>query len=297
MQNGECGTLKHEHKSYQNALGLPIAVTVTRQGMAASHWHYDFEAVFVLSGGVTASLNGAAAELFAGDAFVCSNGDIHSYTAPTVDFSALVLIFDPYAARKAGTLVMDSPVRSGVFRESPSRPDTGLLPLLNRLRAEYENLSEASAFFLYGYILEIQGILHRHYRKRTFQPGGADAHPHLRAVRESISHIEANFAGEITLKGMAKAALMSESSFSREFKKITGTGFKEYVSLVRLREVAAALGQGGEGVAAIAYACGFQSVRTFSRVFRAHYGVPPGAYAAALRRGDGNLTRALHGGA
>ena len=268
--------MKYEHKTYQNALGLPISVMKTQSGEFASHWHYDFEAVFLLNGSVTATRNGVPADLRAGDVFICSGGDIHSYTGPLADFSALVLIFDPYAARKAGTLVMDVTVRSGVFRPDPGHPDAGLSPLLDRLLHEYEHMSAASVFFLYAYILEIQGILQRDYLKREFSDGGADSRPHLHRIRESISYIEQNFAGEITLAGMAKAALMSESNFSREFKKITGTGFKEYVNLVRLREVAARMGEGDRGVAAVAYACGFQSVRTFNRVFRAHYGLTPG---------------------
>ena len=282
--------MKYEHKTYQNALGLPISVMKVQNGVFASHWHYDFEAVFLLKGGVTTTRNGVSAKLRAGDVFICSDGDIHSYAAPSPDFSALVLIFDPYAARKAGTLVMDVTVRSGIFRPDPKNPDAGLSPLLDRLLDEYEHMRDGSAFFLYGYILEIQGILQRCYVKREFLDGGADSRPHLHRIRESISYIEANYAGEITLAGMAKAALMSESNFSREFKKITGTGFKEYVNLVRLREVAAMLGEGDSGVAAAAYACGFQSVRTFNRVFRAHYGVTPGERLKQMHAGGGQKT-------
>ncbi|MBN1777292.1 MAG: helix-turn-helix transcriptional regulator [Clostridiales bacterium] len=280
--------LIHEHKTYDNPLGLPIAIRKTRNCEFASHWHTDFEAAFVLEGGVRVSLNGIQAQLHEGDAFVCSGGDIHSYAEPSDDLQVLLLTFDPLAARKTGTLVMDSPVRSSVFYRDVKRTGTQLKALLNRMYEEYTHMSAGSEFFLYAYILEIQGILHRYYAKTAFQPGGTGRQTHLHLIRESISYIEAHFAEEITLKSMAKAALMSESNFSREFKKITGTGFKEYVTLVRLREVAAALGEGGAGVAAVAYACGFGSVRTFNRVFRTRYSVTPGMYCAGLRAG---LTR------
>ncbi len=276
--------LTHEYKTYDNALGLPIAMLKTGRCEIATHWHYDFEAAFVRAGSVSVSLNGAAARLTAGDAFVCSNGDIHSYSDPSADSLVLLLTFDPYAARKAGTLVFDSPVQSGVFRPDAMRLDTRLDKLLDRMHEEYAHLNSASAFFLYGYILEIQGILSRYYIKHEFQGGGQPAQAHLHTIRESISFIEGHYSEEITIAEMAKAALMSVSNFSREFKKITGTGFKEYVNLVRLREVAAAMGEGREGVAGIAYDCGFGSVRTFNRVFRRHYGLTPGAYSAALRR-------------
>ncbi|MFH1879722.1 MAG: AraC family transcriptional regulator [Bacillota bacterium] len=279
--------LTHEHKTYDNALGLPIAILKTERCEFASHWHYDFEAAFVLTGGVSVTLNGAAARLCAGDAFICSNGDIHSYADPSKDSLVLLLTFDPYAARKAGTLVFDSAVRSSVFRPDAMRPDTRLDTLLNRMHDEYARLNSASAFFLYAYILEIQGILHRYYLKREFQADGAAQRLHLHMIRESISRIEAHYAEEITIADMAKGALMSVSNYSREFKKITGTGFKEYLNLVRLREAAAAMDQGREGVAGIAYGCGFGSVRTFNRVFLRHFGMTPGAYYLRLRKDRG----------
>ena len=275
--------LIHEHKTYQNALGLPISMMKTDRCEFASHWHYDFEAAFLLSGGVSVSLNGVSERLSAGDAFVCSGGDIHSYFDPSADSAVLILTFDPYAARKAGTLVYDLGVRSGVFRPDALRLDTRFDGLLGRMYDEYTHLNSASAFFLYGYLLEIQGVLHRYYQKREFQPDGAGVRLHLSAIRESISRIEEHFAGEITIAELAKGALMSVSNYSREFKKITGTGFKEYVNLVRLREVAAAMDEGRAGVAKIAYDCGFQSVRTFNRVFLGHFGMTPGAYYQTLR--------------
>ena len=277
--------LIHEHITYNNALRLPIAILRTGRCEYASHWHYDFEAAFVLSGGVSVSLNGAAARLAAGDAFICAGGDIHSYCDPSPDSMVLLLTFDPYAARKAGTLVLDTGIRSSIFRPDALRLDTRFDQLLSRMYEEYTHLNSASAFFLYGYILEIQGILLRYYLKREFQPGGAGRRLHLDRIRESISYIEEHYADTITIAGMAKKALMSVSNYSREFKKITGTGFKEYVSLVRLREVVAAMDEGREGIAKIAYGCGFSSVRTFNRVFRAYYGTTPGAYFAKLRGG------------
>lgn len=276
--------LIHEYKTYENALGLPVAVLQTNRLEIALHWHYDFEAAFVLAGSVQVSLNGSAAELCAGDAFICPGGDIHSYANPSADSMVLLLTFDPLATRKAGTLVLDAPVYSGIFRPVARHPDARLLQLLDRMYEEYTHLTDTSAFFLYGYILEIQGVLHRYYQKQEFQPGGANRQLHLQAIRESISYIEEHFAEEITIDGMARRALMSASNYSREFKKITGTGFKEYVNLTRLRAVTTIMGQGKQGVAKIAYDCGFASVRTFNRVFRASYGVTPAAYAARIRR-------------
>ena len=141
--------LIHEHKTYDNPLGLPIAVRRTRDCEFYTHWHTDFEAAFVLEGSVRVSLNGVPAQLNEGDAFVCSGGDIHSYAEPSADLQVLLLTFDPLAARKTGTLVMDSPVRSSVFYRDVKRTDTQLKALLKPhvrgIRAHERG--EASSFY------------------------------------------------------------------------------------------------------------------------------------------------------
>ena len=83
----------------------------------------------MLQGSVRVSLNGAEARLCEGDAFVCTGGDIHSYDSPSDDLQVLLLTFDPLAARKTGTLMMDSPVRSSVFYRDIKRTDTQLKAL------------------------------------------------------------------------------------------------------------------------------------------------------------------------
>jgi AraC-like DNA-binding protein len=277
--------LIHEQKFYQNPLKLPIAILQTDQCEFVSHWHYDLEFAFVLSGGMTVTLNGTPARLRAGDALVCAGGDIHSYQHPSANSRVVILMLDPIAARKSGALVLDTPTYSSLYHPGSPACAARLAAVLEEMYGEFVSLNDASPYFLYAYILETQGILHRYYTGKAALPSGQLPQAHLNTIRESISHIEEHYADAITIAGMAKAALMSVSNYSRAFKQITGTGFKEYVSLVRLREVTAAMADGKEGVAKIAYDCGFGSVRTFNRVFRAHYGMAPGAYCARLRGG------------
>lgn len=275
--------LIHELKNYSNIYKLPIAMMVTGQCEYVSHWHFDFEAAFVLTGSVTVNLNGAVQRLRAGDAFICSDGDLHSYSYPSEDSRVMILMLDPIAARKEGTLVLDSEVRSSIFRPESPGAEERLRDVLEAMHREYSRLDETSAYFLYAYILEIQGILLRHYAKKEIPAGGQTQHYHLHSIREGISYIEDHFDSEITIAEMARRALMSVSNYSREFKKITGVGYKEYVSLVRLRKVTAAMKNERISISAIAYNCGFNSIRTFNRVFRGHYGITPGEYFKKAR--------------
>ncbi|MBI1204794.1 MAG: helix-turn-helix domain-containing protein [Rhodopseudomonas sp.] len=64
----------------------------------------------------------------------------------------------------------------------------------------------------------------------------------------------------------------------------TGTSYARYVQGRRLERARTMLTQhGGQSVLNIALACGFDSLSTFYRVFRAAHGVPPGDYRHAMR--------------
>ncbi|TCR62497.1 AraC family transcriptional regulator [Bosea sp. BK604] len=66
----------------------------------------------------------------------------------------------------------------------------------------------------------------------------------------------------------------------------TGQSFSQNVTAVRLAEAGRCLRQNAaRPVADIAFSCGFDSLATFHRVFRAAYGMAPGDYRRALAEG------------
>lgn len=65
---------------------------------------------------------------------------------------------------------------------------------------------------------------------------------------------------------------------SRLFKRRVGIPFRAYVNFLRVNESRRLLKEGAKSVSQIADACGFRSLRTFDREFRAAVGVPPSEY-------------------
>jgi AraC-like DNA-binding protein len=272
----------HEYKIYQNTFKLPIAILKTEQCDFVSHWHYDVELAFILSGGITVGFNGYTKRLHCGDIFLCADGDIHSYFEPSKDSLVLILMLNPIIMRKAGTLVFDLDSGSGVF--NPRSDQRGICEsILNKLFDEYTNLTDTSIYFIYAAIMEIQGMINRYYKKETIAPPSTQKqHLHLQNIRESISFIEDNYQNEINIEEMAKRALMSVSNYSRQFKNITGTGFKEYVTLVRLRAVSGMIKKKDMSISQIAFDSGFNSIRTFNRVFQNYYHMSPSKYMESM---------------
>jgi transcriptional regulator GlxA family with amidase domain len=87
-----------------------------------------------------------------------------------------------------------------------------------------------------------------------------------------------NLRGNLAVPALADRAGMSERSFLRHYRQITGTTPARAVERVRVEAARQALGETGLPVKRIAQNCGFGSEETMRRSFMRILAVPPHAY-------------------
>lgn len=97
-----------------------------------------------------------------------------------------------------------------------------------------------------------------------------------RYVLKTLDFLGDNYTCEITLAHLAAELKISAEHLSRIFKKETGLGFNEYLSLLRLKKAETLLKQNdGTTVSETAFACGFNDSNYFCEKFKSVYGVSP----------------------
>ena len=94
-------------------------------------------------------------------------------------------------------------------------------------------------------------------------------------MRESIRYLESNYMNSITLEDAARNVNLSSYYFSRLFKKISGMNFKQYLNSIRVEKAESKIKNTGMPITDIALECGFNSIRTFNRVFKSARGCAP----------------------
>ncbi|MEL6593897.1 MAG: DNA-binding response regulator, partial [Bacteroidota bacterium] len=77
---------------------------------------------------------------------------------------------------------------------------------------------------------------------------------------------------------LAEKMNMSYTQLYRKLKALTNQSANLLIREVRLEKAAEMLQQSDEGIAEIAYACGFNDPAYFSRAFSTKYGMPPSLY-------------------
>lgn len=96
-----------------------------------------------------------------------------------------------------------------------------------------------------------------------------------------LSYIRIHFQEPLTLLQLAEQFHVSAPHISRSFKRHLGINFMDYVHLLRTNNAASLLMSTTMSIADIAISVGFDSFRTFSRVFRDVYGQTPSEYRKA----------------
>lgn len=88
-------------------------------------------------------------------------------------------------------------------------------------------------------------------------------------------YLQRNYTEPLPLADLARISGLSKYHFARLFKRAFGTTPLRMQTSLRLQAAAKLIGQDRTSLTAIAHTVGYTDLATFSRYFRAHFGVPP----------------------
>lgn len=97
-------------------------------------------------------------------------------------------------------------------------------------------------------------------------------------VGTTLAYVLQNLARGVRLSTAADLVGMSESAFSRYFKRTSGLTFTDMVRKLRLTHAATLLVETGESVQSIASTVGYANLSNFNRQFLATFGRTPSAH-------------------
>lgn len=98
---------------------------------------------------------------------------------------------------------------------------------------------------------------------------------HSVRIETVFTYMNQNFNRQISLSETAALINMSDVSFSRFIKKVTGQSFIDTLTEIRLGHVARMLIDTDMTIAEIAFCCGFNNMANFNRIFKRKKGMPP----------------------
>jgi len=244
-----------------------------------AHWHNEVELVLVLSGSMVAGINREKRLLKAGDFALSLSGDVHWYDFGESPGTVLILIFRPEVVGHADGWPLASNLPSRfVPADVPHAERIG--NLMRDITGEVQRGDKAFQLVVRGQIALLCGLVERYWgvpggRENTC--GGSN-----QPVRDAIEFVHRQYRRPLMLDDVAQAAGLTPGHFSRVFSRAVGSNFRTYLNGVRVEAAEQLLLTTDASVTAIAFECGFDSLRTFNRAFKAKRGVAPRALRQPL---------------
>lgn len=245
-----------------------------------SHLHDHAEIVFLLEGEHYALCDGRQEKLCAGDVFIAFPNQVHAY--PRGDLCGtklhIVMVFSPAVCSEFQAIFRESLPKCSVLRAA-EQPE-GLRRLAEDILQAYRTPSPYKEAILGGYLTAFVGKL---FSAMEFTR--ADGEGDL--LRRILVYCTRHYTEPLSLEVLSRALCVGKSRISHTVRAKTGLSLPAYLNGLRVNEAMRRLvGQPEQPITAVAYDCGFESPRTFNRVFAQLVGMSPRAYRTQNRGGD-----------
>ena len=125
---------------------------------------------------------------------------------------------------------------------------------------------------------ELKGMTPQEYREQAISTDGLPRKMVSETVERILFYIHNNYREQISLKTMAQELYISENIIRTLLADTLQTSFKDILSAYRLRYAEAMLVVTDMPILDVSLASGFNSERTFTRLFKERNGVTPSAY-------------------
>ncbi len=259
---------------YKNNFALGLAVVARKTKRKAYHlpdtYFPSHELLYIDNGEIYTSTNGQRALAKQGDLMVWHRDTKHGQTLEE--------------GQQASTIGINY---DGLDKETHAI-DIGLYHLDNRARQLIgEALAQAEPNDS-GVVVMSEGILKpllqylAQGHQSNFNSSATTFQEHQHSILQAMNHMNQHCDQELSLTHMADMFHMSNTYFSRVFKKIAGQSFKAYLTQCRIERAKALLETKEFNITEIAAATGFATIHYFSLVFKRVTGLSPSDYAKKI---------------
>ncbi|MBO5200039.1 MAG: helix-turn-helix transcriptional regulator [Clostridia bacterium] len=238
-----------------------------------SHYHPVYEIYYLTEGSCWQFIDKKSYRLTPGDIACIPAGVIHKTSYDTRLHSRILISCDASYIPSSVKELLD---KNHCFPHSPLT-DRAVKDIISALEQEYSSPDGFSCDMLRCRLAELLILI---ARSRDTAETPISESP---IVERAAEYIRKNYVTGVSLSEAAAYCYVSREHLSRTFKKETGFGFNEYLTVYRLKKAEMLLkSDTSRRIGEIAAACGFSDSNYFSKVFKRVYKMSPGKARKAV---------------
>ena len=242
------------------------------------HFHKAFEFIMPIKGEMRATVNQMEYRLKAGECLLVPSYAMHSLSVEEGN-DCIVVVFSERYAESAAKQFQDNEPDGYRLRLSTEERTY----VIGALAGEWGKEMRSGAIALKKPpICRLKACLYMIFDAFVSQNSMHRKNADGELVARLIEHVEKEYTGDLTLTALAQRLGYSYDYLSRVFNQTFHVNFKTIVNQYRCECAMHLLQTTQKSLTEIASESGFQSIRSFNRVFRELIGYAP----SNLRRGD-----------
>ncbi len=241
------------------------------------HLHRTVEIIYVLKGTVELGIGQEFFHMEQGDLAIVFPDVIHHYQVFGKGKNQICYLWtDPVLAGKFEAIMRKCCPQNPVIKREKVHRDC-IYAIKALIEAEKENDKDFTVEQAYIQILLARSIpeFDLMEKKQTEEQD---------IIYQTVAYIAKNFREEISLESMANALGVNKYSLSRVFSGVFHSNFKQYLNEQRLNYVKNLLECTDKNITEICMDAGFESQRTFNRVFHDRFKMTPREYRKFYRQ-------------
>ncbi|WP_099469759.1 GH39 family glycosyl hydrolase [Konateibacter massiliensis] len=241
------------------------------------HFHMEIELLYVLAGTVHVYLPEEKYTLSKGKVILINTNKKHHYSVEENTLLCKVSI-DYFMLVKA--LKRDFIMFWCNSAINEDKDYAELCNILNQMLREYAVCREEESFMMKSLSYCMLESLTKNF---LVQSEGTWTDNEDEKTARILQYINNHYGRAITLSELANQFYMSDSSFSRYFKKLMGVNFVEYVNHIRMNYAIEDILYTNKSITNIALDCGFSNPSAFNKIFKEIYQMSPTSYKKLMR--------------
>ncbi len=229
------------------------------------HWHIECEIIYIISGKFSLTLNDNVFILNEGESVFIPGGIIHGGTPENCVYQCAV-----FSLEKMLPLI---PTRQEQYERELGQGDyippvklenINVIKLFDTLKNKsygYEFASQGLIFQIIGEILAEKSLF-------SVQSNSSADTKRIKKIKDVLRLIRKDYAKPLTLGMLADTAELNLQYLCKSFKRITGKTPIDYLNFYRIECAAELLQLDEMNVTEIAFACGFNDLSYFIKLFK-----------------------------